>query len=223
MDTNRPFSYVFEDPNWLSKVLIGGLLALTGILYPSLIGYMIDTARTVRDGVARPLPTCGDDFGGRWVRGFSLSVIGFIYFAVISLPFLCIGAGLGSALGAGGSASDATAGLFGGALVALYCAWLPALLVAGLAYPALVAHYVNRGTFGSGFDLGAIWRIMNRDWGQYLMVWVLFIVAGFISGAGAVVCIGLIFTQPYATLIMAHLVGQLARAEPAGAALRTEF
>ena len=223
MDTSRPFSYVFDDPNWVSKVIIGGLLGITGVLYPSLIGYLVDTARNVRDGVPRPMPEWGEDFGGRWVRGLSLTVLGAIYFLVVALPLICLGAAIGGALGASSSSADAAAGIFGGTLVALYCALLPAGLIAGLVYPAVMIHYVNRGTFVSGFEFGQIWRIMSRNWSQYLLAWLLYIVAGFISGAGAAICIGVIFTMPYATLIIAHLVGQLAQGEPAAGTLRPEF
>jgi hypothetical protein len=223
MDTSQPFSYVFDDPNWISKVIIGGVLGITGILYPSLVGYLVDTARNVRDGVPQPMPQWGEDFGGRWVRGLSLSVLGLVYFIIVALPFICLGAGLGAALGASSSSPDAAAGIFSGTLLALFCAMLPASLIVSLVYPAIMIHYVNRGTFVSGFEFGAIWQIMSRDWDQYLLAWLLYIVASFISGVGASICIGVIFTMPYAMLIIAHLIGQLAQGEPAAGTLRPEF
>lgn len=214
MDAGRAFSYVFEDRSWVSKVLIGGLLTLTGVLFPSMLGFAIDTARNVRDGVSPPMPEWGQDFGNRWVRGFSLFAILFIWGLVLAIPFLCIAAIAGVAASAGGSqeGGNAAAAVIG---VVGNCLSLIVGIVISLAAPAILVHYVNRGRFAAGFEVGAIWRLMNRDWGTYLLVWLLFLVAEAISGLGVVACfIGLIFTYPYAYLIMAHLAGQLAQTEP---------
>lgn len=223
IDSSRPFTYVFEDPSWISKILIGGLLSLTIVMIPSMMGYLIDTARRVRDGADIPLPDWGEDFGGRWIRGFSLSVIAFIWSAVVFIPILCLIAlfTVVAAAGSGGN-SDAAGGIAGLGFTGALCLIIPLSLILSLVFPAIMVHYVNRGSFAAGFEVGAIWRIMSRDWPSYLLVFVLYFVASFIASLGSYVCIGMIFTLPYGYLIMAHLIGQLARHEAGGATLLTD-
>ena len=88
IDVGQAFSFVFDDPAWIRKVLIGGLLSLTIILLPAMYGYLVDTARNVRDGIQYPMPSWGENFGGRWMRGFSILVISIIWTVIISMPLL---------------------------------------------------------------------------------------------------------------------------------------
>lgn len=212
LDLGRAFAYVFDDRSWVSKVLIGGLLSITVVMLPSMFGYLIDLARRVRDGAETPLPEWGEDFGGRWLRGFSVVVIFFIWGLIVMIPFLCISIASGAvAMGGQSDGANAAASL---GVAAAYCIMIPLALLLSLAQPAILVHYINRGTFSSGFEVGAIWRLMGRNWGQYLIVFLLFLVTHFIGQLGFALCfIGVIFTLPYAYLVQAHLVGQLARDE----------
>ena len=66
MDIGKAFSYVFEDEQWISKVLIGGLLIWIPIVNFAVFGYMIKVAQNVAQGNPRPLPEWGefgDHFG----------------------------------------------------------------------------------------------------------------------------------------------------------------
>lgn len=225
MDAGRPFSYVFEDSSWLVKLLIGGLLGISFFLTPSLMGYLVDTARNVRDGRELPLPEWGEDFGGRWVRGLKLIVIYLVWSLVLMLPFLCLAvliavvAGTGGGAGGAGDASGAegVAAVMG---LVLNCLSIPLTLVIIFFQPAIMAHYVELGTISSGFQVGDIWRRMSANWSEYLILWLLFLVASFISGLGAIACgIGILITYPYASLIQAHLIGQFVRTQPATGSL----
>ena len=218
MEFGRAFDYVFKDRSWISKVLIGGLLSLTFILLPSMVGYTVDTARQVRDDNDLPLPEWGEDFGGRWIRGLTLIIGTFVWGLVISLPVICLAMIFGlAAAGAGNNQAGAAEGVFAALGLILNCLSIPLSILGSLVAPAVYVQYINRGTFGSMFQVGEVIRHMSSDWNRYLLVFVLTLVAGFISGLGAIACgIGLIFTVPYAQLILAHLVGQLARERQGG-------
>src|SRR6185503_1108289 len=52
-DFGKPFSYVFDDPRWVNKILIGGLFYLAGFMIIGwffVLGYMARTARNVIRG-----------------------------------------------------------------------------------------------------------------------------------------------------------------------------
>ena len=70
MDFGKAFGYVFEDEGWVSKVLIGGLVALIPIIGSLVVsGYSYKIAQNVARGAARPLPEW-NEFGDALARGF---------------------------------------------------------------------------------------------------------------------------------------------------------
>ena len=92
------------------------------------------------------------------------------------------------------------------------CISIPLTLILIFFLPAILIHSISRGTFVAGFEIGAIWRIISRDWGRYLLVFILYFVSAMIANLGTIAClIGVIFTWPSAFLIGASLAGQLAR------------
>ena len=64
LDIGKAFTYVTEDPKWVSKVLIGGGLIIAGFLtlvgwlftLPVVGGYLILLLRNVIAGQPQPLP-----------------------------------------------------------------------------------------------------------------------------------------------------------------------
>jgi hypothetical protein len=215
IDSGRSFVYMFEDPAWISKFLIGGLLTVTVAMIPSMVGYEIDTARRVRDGLETPLPEWGQNFGGRWVRGLSFLAIIYIWALVPVIVVACIAAAIGGALGASSGTQSAGESAAAAAYIAGNCLSFPISILIALVSPSLMSNYVNRGSFVSGFEFGRLWAIASNNWGMYLLVAVLYGVATlFIVYLGFLACaIGIIFTAPYSGLIVAHLVGQLSRPE----------
>ena len=53
MDIGLSFSYMFEDKDWIKKILIGGLISLIPIVNFAALGYVVQLVRNTRDG--RPL------------------------------------------------------------------------------------------------------------------------------------------------------------------------
>src|SRR5688500_894251 len=86
VDVGRSITYVFQDPQWLKKVAIGGLLVFVPIFgWLVIFGYFMRNIRQVAVGSDLPLPEW-DDFGNDFVRGLK----GFVALIVWSLPVIVV-------------------------------------------------------------------------------------------------------------------------------------
>lgn len=231
MDFGKAFNYPFEDERWLSKSLVGALVAAIPIINFAWMGYLIDVLKNVMAGDPRPLPEWGD-FGDKWMRGFIIFLASLVY-ALPVIILMCI-LGVLFFIPAQAQSGDVQEGLFGifagvgglfACLAALYGLFLTYI------YPAVYIHYARVGTFGAFFEFGNIFKVASKDTGKYLTAWLLSLVAGLVVGGVVVVlsvvlgwipCIGQILiwvvsavAGVYVFYVYAHLFGQYA-AEPGG-------
>lgn len=204
MDIGKAFSYVFEDEEWITKVLIGGLVFLVPIVQFAAIGYMLKIAQNVAQGNPRPLPAWGD-FGDHFMRGLYAFVIGIVYaipILLIVIPYVCIVAASAN----GGRSGSTVSGL-------LVCIFVPLMIVLGvlvsmLNYAAL-ARYVATNTLSEAFKFGEIIASVRRNLTPWLMMLLVGILAQFVGGLGAIACgVGVFFTAFYAYCVMGHALGQ---------------
>src|SRR2546430_12333081 len=138
-DFARPFTFTFEDPRWVQKVLLGGLFMLASAFIVGaffLYGYLARLARNVIAGVQHPLPEW-DDLGEFFSEGLRLFCVGLIYtLPVISLVLVFI---VPSIIIAQNADSDVVRNLGGGMAACVWClvfplglalaVWLPAALL----------------------------------------------------------------------------------------------
>ena len=228
MDIGKSFSYPFEDEKWLSKSLIGVIVAAVPIVNFAWGGYLIDLLKAVINGDPRPLPEWGN-FGEKWMKGLSLVAASLIY-AIPALVLMCIPLTLLGGMSAfqgdsnwlesmGGMLAG-VGGLFG-CLLVLYSLFL------SFIYPAIYIHYARLESFGAFFEIGNIMKIIRGNTGQYLTAWLVSLVAGVLVGiliglltavVGWIPCIGWIISLlvsavggVYIFYIYAHLFGQFAQ------------
>lgn len=219
MDYGKAFSYPFQDPEWVKKILIGGLMYFLGFLFIPLffpMGYMIQTLKNVATGVEPALPQW-DDWGGYFVKGLMAFLIPIIY----SLPMIIIWIVFGVLLtivGGGASATGSesvsnTAGsIMGICMCGVYILQFAYALVLAVITPAAYMKYAVTGEFGAAFRFGELFALIKKNIGAYIVVMLLTWVAGLIGGLGEIACIiGVVFTMFYALLVMAHLYGQYYR------------
>jgi Protein of unknown function (DUF4013) len=103
METGKAFSFVFQDPNWPVKVLIGGMLVFVSfaislipvvgwivavLLFLILQGYQLVLMRNVINGVAHPLPEWAN-FGAFMRDGIIMFIITIVYLALEGTLKLC--------------------------------------------------------------------------------------------------------------------------------------
>jgi hypothetical protein len=212
MDYGKSFSYVFEDKDWVKKLVVGGLLSVVPILNLIPCGYALRTVKAVGENREKPLPEW-DDLGGDLVKGLLLVVGWFVYF----LPSTILGGvvqAVNSILQGASAEASSVAGVClgcGGCLAALLG------LVAAVMVPAATVKYAQSGEFVSFFRFGEIWALLKDHSGDYIIAILLSMVAGFIAGFGVLACVvGLAFTTFWSLLVSAHLFGQiLAKMAPA--------
>ncbi len=233
MQIGKAITFVFDDPRWMNKVLIGLVIYLIPILNMALLGYVIEIVRRISRGDSEILPEW-ENIAKRFTDGLLVTIAFLIYF----LPLmLCCALAL-APLYFAGLFSDSLnqeledtmtgigviGGICAGGIILLYS------IAFSLIYPALIIHYARRGRFSACFQIGEFWRMILQDAGSYLTLWlsmmgigiaapivlsILTIVLSFIPCIGLLVTYLLgLFLGVYINLAYAHLIGQFATRNP---------
>ncbi len=208
-DFGKPFTYVFEDPRWLQKVLIGGLFYLASFLLVGwffILGYVAQVFRNIIADVKLPLPEW-EDLGGFFNEGLRLFGISLIYcipalfLMAIMIPASILSETDNAALQAMGSVAGCVA-----------CLFVPLLLLTVFFLPAAVMFAVVEQRFGAAFEFARIWAFVRSNIGNYLLAVVIHIIAQHLGSFGVVLlCVGVIFTGFWSFLITAHGFAQVYR------------
>ncbi len=190
MDIARAFSFPLQDPRWVAKILIAAVMLVIPIFgWLVLSGYGLRITRQVAAGTDVPLPEW-EDFAGLFVDGLKLFAVTFVW----SLP-----AALLSGIASGGGDPS----FAGGCLSSLIS------LVAAFFLPAAIARVATTGSVGAGLEVGTVISLVQRNVADYLLVLGVVVVAGILALMGLVaLCIGILFTIPYAYLVTSHIYGQ---------------
>lgn len=216
-DFGRPFAFIFDDPQWLQKILIGGLFYLAGFVIIGwffILGYAARVARNVIRGADVPLPEW-DDLGGYFSEGARLIGVGLIYmlplfviFGMFIVPLIF--AGIIDDMSDGGS--DVAEGLASGFAGCMACLIVPLILLVIIFMPASLLFAAVEQRFGAAFEFGRIFAFIQHNLGNYLLAIVIYLIAGFIGRmGGALLCIGVIFTSFWAFMITTHAFAQVYR------------
>jgi len=224
MDFGKAFTYVFEDKNWMMKVLIGGLISLIPIAGAIIVlGYMLTTMKNVADGQPEPLPEWAN-FGDFFMKGLYAFVGILVYFLPAILLYCCVMIlSIVASSGVAGSAatSNSSAQAAGGALasvvgiltICLNCVLGLYALVAGLSLYAPLTRFAMTGNQLSVFwDFRGNFAFIQKNAANYVIALVVAWVAGIVAGFGIILCvIGVLFTSFWSSMVAAHAFGQMWR------------
>lgn len=214
-DFAKAFTFVFEDPQWVSKILIGGLFYIAGFLIIGwffIFGYCARLARNVMAGVAQPLPEW-QDLGEYFGEGLRLFAVAFVYY----LPLVAIAIVFGVPAAVMGAIetgdAEALSGLFAGCAV---CFVVPFALAVTFFLPAGLLAAIDQRRFGAAFEFGRLWDFITKNVVNYLLAILVYLIARFLGGFGIILlCIGVVFTAFWAFLITTHAFAQVYRARAA--------
>lgn len=210
-DFAKPFTYVFDDPRWLQKILVGGLFYLAGFLIIGwffIFGYVAQVTRNIIAGAEKPLPEW-EDLGGFFNEGARLFGVLLLWVLPMLALFLCfmIPAGI-----LGAVEDEGLQALGSGVAGCLSCLLVPISIGMMFFVPASLLFAVVEQRFGAAFEFGRIWTFIRANVGNYLLAVVVYLIARFLGGFGvALLCIGVIFTGFWSFLITAHAFAQTYR------------
>src|SRR5512136_1883596 len=212
MDLGKAFSFTFDDPDWVKKVLLGGVISLVPILNFAASGYSLEVTKRVIHNDPRPLPEW-DDIGGKWVKGLLVAVIGFVYALPLTL-MNCILQVVTQTLAR--SSSSSSSDQMGTAVIVLTsclgCLMFLYGIFMGFVLPAAIGNYAAKDQLGAAFRFGEISSLVQKNLGSYLMVLVIEIISGLVAVLGIIACIiGVAFTGFWAVLVTGHATGQAYR------------
>lgn len=209
MDIGRAITYVFQDPQWLKKVLIGGLLFFIPIIGWLIIGgYWLRIIRQVAQGNDVPLPEW-NDFGGDLVRGLK----GFVVYVVWALPVIVLAVCTG-ALGviSDGTGSDAARAMAAALALVGNCLSFLISLVVAFFQPLFYSRLAMSEQIGDGLAFGAIFSEVQGRFVDLLVVLLVAFVISLVASFGLLLClIGIVFTSFLGYVMTCHLYGQVRR------------
>ncbi len=216
MEIGKAFTYVFDDKKWLSKVGLGALISIVPILNFAWVGYLVQVVRNVENSQLEPLPEWSN-LSEKFLKGLILLVAGLIY----ALPIVILGGIFFFPLlfTSGGNVSDAAGAALTGGMILVSCVVIIYSLALSFFYPALLINYSRKGTFASCYEFSQIFKVASFNWGNYLVACIMSIVFSAVLGLFAsllspIICIGWIISiaiSAWASLIPAHLFGQVAQ------------
>jgi hypothetical protein len=227
MDIGKAFTFVFEDEDWIVKILIGAGILLVGILFSWVLliplilafaliaGYSVEITRRVINGDVQELPEW-NDWGALFADGFKVIVIGIVY----ALPIIILGICLGIPMGVLAEQSEGLSSLLGVLLSCLNLVWA---IVMSILLPAAIAFYVADGQLSAAFRFGEVFAFVRDNLKTYLITFLMSWVANFVGSLGSIVCgVGALLTTPYGWMVTGHLYGQ-AYLEAAGQATQVDY
>ncbi|HEY7409295.1 MAG TPA: DUF4013 domain-containing protein [Vicinamibacteria bacterium] len=222
-DFARGFSFVFDDPEWVKKMLIGGAYTLAAMLLvgmPFVAGYAMRLTRNAARGMPRPLPAW-DDMGGLFGEGMQLVAVSLAYMAAFLLIpgaavlTIVVFTGGFAAMGGDSTAAKAAGPFVALAVVGLYAAVFLGGLALFVYFPAALARVALTGRVGAGFAVRDNVAFITRNPGNYALALVLYLLANLASQFGVVLCcVGILPATFWSYCVLAWSMGEVARLDP---------
>jgi hypothetical protein len=211
MDIGKAFTFAFDDPDWLKKLGIGALLMIIPIFgWLVVAGWGIEITRRMITHDPQPLPDW-NDFGGNFMKGLQVFVIGFVYMLPLIIVVGCPATLLGIlAANTNSSDSNSIAGIMSVLNLCFGCIGVIYGILAGFVMPAAIGKFADTGQMGAAFRFGEVIKLVRVAPSAYLMVLVGMLLVSLLGNIiGTVICVvGVLITGVYSTAVNSHLFGQ---------------
>jgi hypothetical protein len=209
-DLGKAFSFIFEDPQWLLKMVIAALfmlLSFVGLGLFVLLGYIVELTQRVIRREQYPLPEW-KDVGVKFVLGFKYFVVLFIYalpFILLFIPLVVL-----TAITAMSDASQALSAFLAVYTFGFILLLIPYVLFFILLTPIITYRFALRERISDGLDIGGILNDFGRNWQNTLVVAMISVGLESFAGIGVLAfLIGIFFTLFYAYAVVGHMYGTL--------------
>lgn len=232
MDVNKAFRFVFNDTQWISKLLIAIVMSLLSFLIiPALVlqGYVVKLIRQVMGGQDNELPEWMD-YGKMLRDGFFVTVGELIWVLPFMVLFFIVAAVTGGLSNAAENSSGIVSAAAAGSGLLLACLVILMIVVFLFLTPALLIQYAREDEFAALFRFGEIFDIIRENLADILIAFLVSVVATLAIGAvsavlllipilgwAAIVLLALA-SGPYIQFVTGHLYGQIAAKLPGGKA-----
>lgn len=202
MDFGLAFSYVFEDEDWIKKLVITAIIGIIPIVGQiALLGWSLEVARRVIREDETPLPDWSD-FGGLLTLGVKAFVIGFVF--SLPLVFISIPSALLDSVN-----SDSAQAILTFFIFCISCFALLYGLALAFFLPASYGELAATDDLGASFNIGKMFRYIRAAPNAYLLTFLGIVASGILASFGVILCfVGVLFTSAYAYAVQGHLYGQ---------------
>jgi hypothetical protein len=214
VDFVESLRFVTQDPDWGTKVLVGGLVALAGIFIlpaPLAVGYTLRITRSAATEAQPRLPEW-TDWGGLFVDGLRVIGVGLAHALALLLVLGCP-IGLLLVTGFVDQNKDSALGLLVFATLALpllvfYLAVIVHLQVA-------VLRLAVTDSLAQAFDVRENLAFVGRNVLPLLLVLAVMLVGQLIANFGVLLCcVGVLFTAFWAQCTTSHALGRAGWGDP---------
>lgn len=208
IDFARPFTFVFEDKDWVKKVLVGALYALAMLLCYvglfALLGYQKRVILQTAEGRDVPLPEF-DRFGEDLVEGLKIFVIILGYIAPGILIYFCGGF-------AGGLLAEANEDVGVILMMASMCLAAPLFIVGNLLIPVGIIRYADTNSIGAAFQFGEVFAFVKENAVNLLLAIVIQIAINALAQFTILLlCVGIFAGMAWGMMAQGQAYGQLLR------------
>jgi hypothetical protein len=224
LDLGQGFRFFFEDPDWVKKILIGGVFMLLSSVIVGAIfvaGYGVHLLRRVIRGEPRPLPEWEQLglFFGDGLRAFGLYLLHVVAVGIVPAGLGCLiglmGGGLAGLSRSSSGASDAAGGLVALLITGVYAVTFFLMMILRIYFPAAFTRFAVLDRFAAGFEVAENIAFIRRNLGRYALALVLYLLASFVAQVGIIACcVGLFPTSFWAFCVGAWAMGEVARRDP---------
>ncbi|HVT44362.1 MAG TPA: DUF4013 domain-containing protein, partial [Thermoanaerobaculia bacterium] len=173
--------------------------------YVFLLGYLARLVRNVVAGLERPLPDW-TELGEYFAEGLKLLAVGFLY--MLPIVALIVAFGVPSAVLGGVWDERVGEALFSTVL----CFTVPLGFLVMLVLPAALLRVITLRRFSAAFEFQQIYDFIRRNFVNYLLAIVTYLVANFAAQFGVILCcIGVIFTGFWSLVVTMYGFAQVCR------------
>jgi hypothetical protein len=207
MEIERSLVFIWEDEEWIKKILIAGGLMLTGFGAIGVAGWLAELSRRVANDEDTPLPEW-DDIGRYFVIG--LKYLGIIFLWALPVILLIVAISLISVFAFTQEDPTALAAVITVFSICIYVLFFIYVLLITLLVMPLWVQLAEDTAFGELVNPTPSWKLLRANLGGYLVVmlvtWMATMAASLV---GTLLCVvGVFFTGIITQAFFAHMVGQ---------------